>query len=298
MTQRDRGPVVELIPIDSIAVVNPRERNQRAFKEIIANIESVGLKRPITVTRRNGDGDPPFYDLVCGQGRLEACRALGEKEIAALVIDADPESSLIASLVENCARRQHNAIELLHDIKGMRDRGDNYAEIARKTGLSPEYAAGISKLLERGEQRLLRSVEAKVMPLWIAVEIAEADDVAVQRALQTAYERGELRGKKLLTAKHVIEVRKRQGKGLHTAARKRSSKLSSAAVIRAYQEDAARKAEMVRRASATRDQLMLIIGALRRLRTDEEFMLLLEEVGLCSVPRGISARVNDEAVPA
>lgn len=43
---------VEMIPIDRIVVVNPRIRNKRVFREIIDNIAEIGLKRPITVTRR------------------------------------------------------------------------------------------------------------------------------------------------------------------------------------------------------------------------------------------------------
>ncbi len=113
---------VEWIPLERITVVNPRVRNKRSFTEIVDNIAQVGLKRPITVTRRV-EADGPFYDLVCGQGRLEAYQELGQIEVPALVVLADPEDCLIASLVENCARRQHSAIDLLQDIGGMRKRG-------------------------------------------------------------------------------------------------------------------------------------------------------------------------------
>lgn len=40
----------------------------------------------------------PYYDLVCGQGRVEAFKALGQEEVPALVVNANP---LVASLVEN-----------------------------------------------------------------------------------------------------------------------------------------------------------------------------------------------------
>lgn len=62
---------VEMIPIDRITIVNPRVRNKRSFRDIIDNIAQLGLKKPITVSRRVEAGGP-FYDLVCGQGRLEA----------------------------------------------------------------------------------------------------------------------------------------------------------------------------------------------------------------------------------
>ncbi|MET1046269.1 MAG: ParB N-terminal domain-containing protein [Hyphomicrobium sp.] len=109
---------VEMIPVDRITVTNPRIRNEKVFNEIIENIAKIGLKRPITVARRVEAGGPN-YDLVCGQGRLEAYKALGQREVPALVVSADPEDCLVASLVENCARRQHRAIDLLCDIGGM-----------------------------------------------------------------------------------------------------------------------------------------------------------------------------------
>lgn len=42
-------PAVEMIPIGLITVVNPRVRSKRIFKEIVANIAELGLKRPVTV---------------------------------------------------------------------------------------------------------------------------------------------------------------------------------------------------------------------------------------------------------
>ena len=104
----DHAREVELIPIDSITVVNPRARNRKVFKEIVDNIAALGLKKPITVTRRECP-EGVRYDLVCGQGRLEAYQALGQTEIPAFVIEADIESGMVMSLVENLARRQHRA---------------------------------------------------------------------------------------------------------------------------------------------------------------------------------------------
>ena len=141
-------PTVALIPVDRITIVNPRVRNRKIFREIIANIAELGLKKPITVTRRDNP-DGPHYDLVCGQGRLEAYRALGQREIPALIVEADGEDCLVMSLVENLARRQHRAIDLLQDIEGLKRRGYGEPDIARKTGLSVEYVRGVIRLLPR-----------------------------------------------------------------------------------------------------------------------------------------------------
>ena len=292
MTGARPSQKVEWIPLDRITVVNPRIRNKKVFKEIVENIAQVGLKRPITVTRRV-EADGPFYDLVCGQGRLEAYQALDQLEVPALVVSADSEDCLIASLVENCARRQHNAFDLLQDIGGMRERGYSAAEISRKTGLSADYVSGVARLLEKGEQRLLSSVEARTMPLSVAVEIAEADGHDVQQALQVAYENGLLRGKKLLAAKRLVEARRRRGKAMDWRETKPSERLSSAALVRAYQEDAARKRELIRRANASKDRLMLIVEALRRLSGDAQFLATLEAEGLDTMPEKMAARLAE-----
>lgn len=99
------------------------------------------------------------YDLVCGQGRLEAFRELGQTSIPAVVVDVGSEDCLVMSLVENVPRRQHQALDLLHDIDGMRQRGHSEPEIAHKTGLTQEYVTAVLRLLTGGETRLLRAVE-------------------------------------------------------------------------------------------------------------------------------------------
>lgn len=287
---------VEMIPIARITIVNPRIRNKRTFKEIVDNIAQVGLKKPITVTRR-AEADGPFYDLVCGQGRLEAYMALDQHDVPALVVAADPEDCLVASLVENCARRQHRAIDLLQDIRGMQERGYSTQEIARKTGLSLEYVHGVARLIERGEQRLLRSVESGIIPVSVAVEIAEADDHDVQAALSSAYERGLLKGRKLLAAKKVIETRRRRGKGLALSGQKTRPRLSADALVKAYQEDTDRKRAMIRRTEATRNRLLFITEALRRLSRDERFLALLEDEDLATMPENIASRLRLDEAP-
>ena len=43
---------IEMIPISRINVLNARARNKRQHREIVNNIEAIGLKRPITVSRQ------------------------------------------------------------------------------------------------------------------------------------------------------------------------------------------------------------------------------------------------------
>lgn len=171
---------VAMVPLDQIAVLNPRVRNKRVFREIVDSISKVGLKKPITVSRKKKvNGSLPF-ELVCGQGRLEAFLALGELEIPAIVIEASKEDSLIMSLVENLARRKHRPLELLHDIGALGGRGYSAKEIAQKTGLTIEYVRAIRRLIDEGEERLLAAVETGQIPVNVAIEIADAEDEDVQ----------------------------------------------------------------------------------------------------------------------
>ena len=238
--QQEAQPV-EMIPVDRITVINPRARSKRIFKEITDNIAEVGLKRPITVTRRNDD-DGPRYDLVCGQGRLEAYQTLGQAEIPAVVIEANSEDCLIRSLVENCARRHHKALDLLRGIEALKQRGYDAPAIARKTGLSGEYIRGIIRLMDKKEHRLLRAVELGQMPISVAIAIAGAEDQEIQSVLQQAYDTKALRGRRLIAAKRLVEQRRRRGKGSSPGDRRREPSLSTASLVRTYQENVDRKA--------------------------------------------------------
>ena len=293
MTMARPAQRVEMIPIYRITIVNPRLRSKKIFKGIVENIAEIGLKRPITVTSRQG-ADGTLYDLVCGQGRLEAFRELGQSEVPALIVSADTEDCMVASLVENCARRQHQAVDLLQDIVGMRERGYSDNEIAEKTGLSANYVWSVGKLLARGERRLVAAVEAGYLPISVALEICEADDQGVQAALHKAYEDKLLRGRALIAARRLVEVRKRSGKA---AKLNRLVEKGSAAtpedLVKAFQEDTERKRLMIRKTEATRNRLVFIVEALSQLSNDESFIALLEDEGLASMPNRLAERIQN-----
>ena len=115
---------VTMVPIDKIEILNSRDRNMKVFEEIVDNIRAIGLKKPITVTERPTENeDDPSYLLVCGEGRLNAFRMLGETHIPALVIDVNDEDAFIMSLAENIARRGYRPLEILADIEALLNRG-------------------------------------------------------------------------------------------------------------------------------------------------------------------------------
>src|SRR5580658_10264074 len=160
---------IRQVPIKAITVLNPRVRNKKVFNELVTSISHLGLKKPITVSARP---DQSGYDLVCGQGRLEAFIALGQTEIPAVILEASEEDCFVMSLVENLARRHHSPLELMREIGALRKRGYSAAEIAAKTDFSDDYIHAICYLLDHGEERLLAGIDRGVIPASVAMEIA------------------------------------------------------------------------------------------------------------------------------
>lgn len=282
---------IENIPISEIRVVNPRTRSKGRFQEIVASIDAVGLKKPITVSRREVDSDGTRYDLVCGQGRMEACRALGEMTIPAVVTDASREEQLVMSLVENFARRPPSNRDLLREVRSLRERKYKADEIARKIGLDRTYIHGIIHLLEHGEEGLAQAVEAGRLPISVAVKIATGNDHEVQQALAEAYEKGDLRGDKLRSARRVISLRiaklRKAGKIAQTR-----RKLTGEGLVREYKDRMREQRQLVKKANLTKERLLLLMSAIRRLLQDEHFTTLLRAESLVDMPEQLAARLK------
>ncbi|WP_336867959.1 plasmid partitioning protein RepB C-terminal domain-containing protein [Sphingomonas sanguinis] len=278
------------IPLAAIEVLNPRIRNRRIFEELVESIRAVGLKKPITVTRKvSEDG----YELVCGQGRMEAFIALGQMEIPAVVIEASREDCYVMSLIENLARRNHSPLELIREVGAMRERGYDYAQIAAKIGFSPEYAWSICFLLERGEERLLDAVERGVVPHTIAVEIARANDTEVQRALTEAYETKALPGDQVLAIRRIVDERNQIGKGVKSIGRpQKSTKTTAAALVRSYRREIDRQKLIVKKAALAQGRLIFIVNALRRLLEEEHFVTLLRAESIGTLPQPLAERIG------
>jgi len=134
-------------------------------------------------------------------------------------------------------------------------------------------------------------VEVNVGDAGRRLEIAEADDQGVQAALQNAYENNLLRGRKLLAAKRLVEIRRQRGKSLKINPGAKPRPMSSEALVRAYQEDTNRKRILIRRAETARGRLLFVVEAMRRLIADELFQRLLAEEGLVTLPEPLAARI-------
>jgi len=282
-----------MIPTEQIHVPNPRVRNRRQHQEIIKNIASVGLKRPITVSPRTEPLGSAQYDLVCGQGRLEAFQALGHKEIPAFVVKASEGDCMVMSLVENIARRQHTTMELVREIGNLRERGYSDREIADKTGLTANWVNMLVGLLERGEERLLTAVEAGLIPISLAVDFARSDDAGIQEALADAYAKG-LKGKKLVAIRHLLDQRARRGKANreNPTRQKVSPRLTAEHLRRIYQREVDKQTLLAKKAEFAHSKLMFVVQSMRELRSDQEFLAILRAESLHTIPLALAERMR------
>lgn len=290
---KKKNTSVKMIPIEKIRVLNPRTRNKKKFQKIVSNISKIGLKRPITVRANNGRKNKQDYDLVCGQGRLEAFITLGQTEIPAVVVNVSREDCFLMSLIENLARRHPMTIEHVREIRSLKERGYGYNEIAQKIDMNREYVRGVLRLLERGEERLLSAVEKEQIPISIAVEISSVDDEGAQHALHQAYETKKLRGQALIKVRRIIEARRSKGKRLRgklsPEARK---KLSAASLVRTYRKEVERQKILIKKAKVCEGRLLFIVQALRELLKDDNYINLLRAEKLDSMPRYLADQID------
>ncbi len=283
---------IVMIPLDKITVVNPRDRGKKKYKQIVNSIASIGLKKPITVTPK------PFssgeYLLVCGQGRYEAFEELGESDIPAIVIDVSEEKLLLMSLVENLARRNPSCLQMLHKIGDLKEQGYTFAEIAKKTDLNVSYVRGILKLIERGEERLVMAVERGQIPVSVAVTIAVADDHDIQRALTEAYESNDLRGKRLLAARRLIEKRQTDGKSLRGGPKRTKSAVSGKQLLQTYQAETQKQRIVVQKSKLCETRLLFVVSAIRQLTEDKRFVELLRSEELDTMPAYLASELSSQ----
>lgn len=285
---------ITMIPVSSVRVANPRVRDRRKFDVIVQSISEQGLKRPITVTEAKPDDEGrPTYDLVCGQGRLEAFVALGQQEIPALVRRMSKTDGLMASLVENLARRRVRSLDQIRLIEWMRDQGNSLKEISVKTGLAERYLQGILKLLAHGEERVLDAVLHGSLPITIGMRIAEVDDEGAQILLQEAYERGEMKQQSLPAFRRLLQRRKCFGKDFSNDSKFRGQrKATTDGLILAYKKETQRQRIMVKKAHACEKRLLTLTAVFKLLYVDEHFITLLRAEHLESLPKFLLQRVE------
>ena len=126
-----------------------REFKTEDLAELQESLKASGLLQPITVRRRPGkDG----FELIAGERRLRAARALGWREIPAIIKEIDDRTLLTLALIENLQRTDLNPIE---EGEGYRQLAQDFAltqqQIADTVGKDRTTIANVLRLLQLPE---------------------------------------------------------------------------------------------------------------------------------------------------
>lgn len=145
--EKERNQISEL-DINSI-VPNPCQPrqviNEDELFELGQSIRQYGLIQPIAVRRIEKDR----YELISGERRLRACKAIGLLKIPAIIIDVMRTDSAILAIIENIQRKNLDYLE----------EGEAYAALLNEHGLTQEELAerlGKTQSTIANKVRLLR----------------------------------------------------------------------------------------------------------------------------------------------
>jgi len=283
---------IKMVPIDQIRIINPRHREKKKFEQIVRSIKNLGLKKPIQVSLRCvKNGEEAGYDLVCGQGRIEAFRLLGFTDIPAEVVEISKEDRLLRSLVENMARRFPVTMSLIKEIERLKSEGYTNVEIGKKLDVPDSTVGGYLALTQAGEARLLSAVLKGIVPVGVAIDIAKTDGPEMQKELLKAYESKQLNQASIRAVKRLIQERRYLGKGArNTAGQKKPT--TADGLVNAYKRESQRQKVLIRKARICDSKLLFVVTAFKNLLADDDFVTLLRAEGLASMPKYLSEKIN------
>ena len=141
--------LANLSPAEIVPNANqPRtEFDQELLDELIASIREVGVLQPVVV--RPMKGEDGKYELIMGERRLRATKALGLPTIPAVIKDTQDEHMLRDALLENLHRAQLNPLEEASAYQQLlSDFGITQEELATRIGRSRPQISNTLRLLK------------------------------------------------------------------------------------------------------------------------------------------------------
>ncbi|MDP8211919.1 MAG: ParB/RepB/Spo0J family partition protein [Candidatus Zapsychrus exili] len=122
--------------------------NDDKLNSLKESIKEKGILQPILVRRQN-DG----FEVIAGERRLKAARALSLEEIPAIVRDVTDKEALVIALIENIQREELNPIEEAESYKRLIDEFQYTQEqIAVSVGKDRSTVSNLLRLLNLSEE--------------------------------------------------------------------------------------------------------------------------------------------------
>ena len=284
MTKR----IYTTIPLEKIKVLNSRNRDPATFKHNVRSIDEVGLLIPIVVNERYHKRTG-YYDLVCGEGRFLAYKELGHQKILAEVISCNRKQALLRSLVENIARVPPRTMWFAREVKRMHDSGCSHEQISKITGYSIAYIREYIRLVEQGEERLIRGVEAGVFPISFAVQVARSDSSSIQNLLMDAFDNGIVNSANLTTVRNIITSRLSRRTSPTKQGTSKTPYTPPEYTINQLKADITKitrdKEAFIKEASVKENRLFALLQGLKTIWQDSELVNLIHAEGIGPIPK-------------
>ena len=154
----------QLLPIYRVEPNKDQPRQDFDEEELQALADSItehGVIQPLTV-RELSSG---YYQIIAGERRWRAARLAGQREIPAVVIEADDRKVMELALIENLQRQDLNPVE---EALGYQTLITNYGltqeEAAKQVGKSRPAVANALRLLNLCPEVLQMLREGKLSP--------------------------------------------------------------------------------------------------------------------------------------
>ncbi len=137
----------------------------KTMEELKASIKEKGLLQPLLVRKVDAG-----YEVIAGERRLRAARALNMKEVPVVVKNVSNEEALVLALIENIQREELNAIEEgLAYKRLLEDYHLTYEQVAQSVGKDISTVSNMVRLL-----KLPKGIQDKVVSGEISMGHARA----------------------------------------------------------------------------------------------------------------------------
>lgn len=145
--EQSKGKAVLYFKTSSILdnSLQPRTNyNDEKLKDLMASIKEKGVLQPILVREKDGK-----YEVIAGERRLRAARALNLEEIPAIVKDVTDQEAFIIALIENIQREELNPIEEAEAYRKLIEEFEyTQEEVAQSVGKDRSTVSNLLRVLK------------------------------------------------------------------------------------------------------------------------------------------------------
>jgi ParB family chromosome partitioning protein len=203
-----RPTAVRNIPVDKIDP-NPNQprmaMDKAGLDDLTASVRQHGVLQPILVRPETGSR----YQLIAGERRLRAARAVGLTIIPALIEEIDDETALEIAVIENLQREDLSPLdEALIYAKMIHQHGYSIRKLAQRLGKDKGYLENRLRLAD-APQEIRDLVSVRKDTLSHAYELLKVQDPKQRKRLAGMVARGEL---SLIKLRQKIDAAPRPGR--------------------------------------------------------------------------------------